>query len=69
MLPRADPEILKKGALCALDTERPPWLADEKNLGFSWSKNAKITLESISFWRNFSFSISTFSPYIMKACQ
>ena len=36
----AAPEILKRGgALC-----RPPWLADEENLDFRWSKKAEIAL-------------------------
>ena len=38
----ADPEILKRyGALC-----RSQWLAEEKKLGFRWSKKAKIALET-----------------------
>ena len=57
----------KVDALC-----QHPWLADDKNFGFAfrWSKKAKITLETISFWRNIFFSISTFSPLlnIMTAC-
>ena len=65
MLPRADPEILKKGVLCV---DHHGW-PTKKNWGFSWSKNSKTTLETMRFWRNYSFSISTFSPYIMKACQ
>ena len=42
-----------------------------KILGFRWSKKAKITLETISFWQNISISIFKFSPflYTMKACQ
>ena len=28
-----------------------------KNLGFRWSKKAKITLKTISFWRNISIFI------------
>ena len=53
----AHPEILKKGgALC-----QPPWLTDEEMLGFRWSKKAKITLETISFWQNISISILKFS--------
>ena len=40
-------------------------------LGFRWSKKAKTTLETISFWQNISISIFKFSPflYTMKACQ
>ena len=43
----------------------------KKILGFRWSKKAKITLETISFWQNISISIFKFSPflYTMKACQ
>ena len=58
-----DPQILKRGgALC-----RPK----KKILRFRWSKKAKITLETISFWQNISISIFKFSPflYAMKACQ
>ena len=62
-----DQNILKSdGALC-----RPPWLADKEKLGFRWSKNAKITLETISFWQIISTSIFKFSAflYTMKVCQ
>ena len=43
----------------------------KKILGFRWSKKAKTTLETISFWQNISVSIFKFSPflYAMKACQ
>ena len=43
----------------------------KKMLGFRWSKMAKITLETISFWQNISMSIFKVSPflYIMKACR
>ena len=43
----------------------------KKTLGFRWSKKAKITLETISFWRNISISIFKFSSflYTMKAYQ
>ena len=43
----------------------------KKILGFRWSKKAKITLETISFWQNISISILKFCPflYTMKACQ
>ena len=46
------------------------WLT-KKILGFRWSKKAKITFETISFWQNISISIFKFSPYLytMKACQ
>ena len=46
------------------------WLA-KKMLGFRWSKKAKITLETLRFWRNISISIFKFSLflYTMKACQ
>ena len=33
------------------------------NLGFRWSKKAKITLETISFWQNISISFFQFSPF------
>ena len=41
----------------------------KKILGFRWSKMAKITLETINFWRNIYISIFKFSPFwhIMKA--
>ena len=43
----------------------------KKILGFRWSKKAKITLKTISFWQNISISLFKFSPflYAMKACQ
>ena len=43
----------------------------KKILGSRWSKKAKITLETISFSQNISFSIFKFSPflYTMKAFQ
>ena len=41
------------------------WLAGEKNLDFRWSKKAKITLETISFWQNVSISILKFSPFLL----
>ena len=43
----------------------------KKILDFRWSKKAKITLETISFWQNISISIFKFSPflYTTKACQ
>ena len=52
----ADLEILKKGgALC-----RPPWLADEKKLGFRWSKKVKITLKLYVFGKIFLSAFSSF---------
>ena len=52
-----DPEILKrKGALC-----RPPWLAAKEILGFRWSKQAKITLETNFFGKTF---LSLFSNFL-----
>ena len=33
-------------------------------LGFRWSKKAKITLETISFWQNISISIFKFSSFL-----
>ena len=43
----------------------------KKILGFRWSKKAKITLETISFWQSISISIFKFSPflYTMKTCR
>ena len=43
----------------------------KKILGFRWPKNAKITLETISFWQNISISIFKFSLFLcaIKACQ
>ena len=63
----AELEILKWGALCVGHHGWPT----KKMLGLRWSKKAKITLETISFWENVSISIFKFSPflYIMKACQ
>ena len=43
----------------------------KKILGLRWSKKAKITLETISFWWNISISIFKFFPvfiYAIKAC-
>ena len=34
----------------------------KKILGFKWSKKAKITLETLSFWQNISISVFKFSP-------
>ena len=36
----------------------------KKVLDFRWSKNAKITLKTISFWRNISISVFRFSPVL-----
>ena len=44
---------------------RPPCLADEENVGFRWSKKAKIKLENISIII-FKFSIFL---YASKACR
>ena len=43
----------------------------KKISGFRWSKNAKITLETISFCQNIFFSIFKVSRflYAMKTCQ
>ena len=35
-----------------------------KFLGFRWSKEAKITLETIIFWQDISISIFKFSPFL-----
>ena len=51
----ADPEILKRGSA---------QIRKKKILGFRWSKEAKITLETISFRRNISISIFKFSPFL-----
>ena len=46
------------------------WLM-KKILGFRWSKKAKLTIETKSFWQNISISIFKFSLflYAIKACQ
>ena len=46
------------------------WLT-KKILGFTLSKKAKITLETISFGQNIYISVFKFFPflYTMKACQ
>ena len=36
----------------------------DKILGFRWSKNTKITLETINTWRNISISIFKYSPFL-----
>ena len=66
-LPGADPEIWKGVALSVGNHGWPT----KKTLGFRWSKKAKITWETISFWHNIYIKISKFSPfwYTMKACQ
>ena len=61
---RAVQQILKKGALC-----KPPGWPTNKFLGFRWSKQAKITLETINFWKNISFSIFKFSPFLYSVFQ
>ena len=45
----ANPEILKRREAPCL----PPWLADEENLGFRWSKKTKITLQTKSLAKHF----------------
>ena len=42
----ADPEIFKKGG----EGERS--MSATMVLGFRWSKKAKVTFETISFWQN-----------------
>ena len=54
--PRVVQQILKKGALC-----KPPGWPTNKFLGFRWSKQAKITLETINFWKIF---LSVFSNFL-----
>ena len=39
------------------------WPTD-KILGFRWSKNTKITLETINTWGNASIIISKYSPFL-----
>ena len=51
---------LEKGALYV---GHHGWPA-EKVLGFRWSKKAKITYETISFWQNISISIFKFAPFL-----
>ena len=43
----------------------------KKNLSFRWSKKAKITLETKSFWRNIFIKTFKFSPFLYKtkACR
>ena len=36
----------------------------KKILGFRWSKKAKITLKTTSFWQNIFISIFKFSPFL-----
>ena len=62
-----DLEILRGGGtLC----DHHGW-PTKKTLGLRWSKKAKTTLETISFWQNISIGIFKFSPflYTMKAWQ
>ena len=42
-----------------------------KILDFRWSKKAKLTLETITFWQNISTSFFKFSPflYTLNACR
>ena len=61
-IPGADPEILKKLELYIGYHGGPK----KKILGFRWSKKTKITLQIISFWRNISFSIFKFYPFLYK---
>ena len=55
----------KERALCVGHHSWPT----KKILGFRWSKNANV--RNYSFWRNISFSIFKFCPFlnIMKACR
>ena len=75
----ADPKILEReggkgrggeGGGRALYVGHRGWPM-KKILGFRWSKNAKIMLETRAFGETFLFSIFKFSPflYIMKACR
>ena len=38
----------------------------KKILGFRWSKETKITLETISFWQDISISICKSSPFLLR---
>ena len=64
--------ILKRGALYV---GHHGWLT-KKILGLRWFEKVKITLGTISFWRNISIGIFRFSPVFiynkslpMKSCQ
>ena len=62
--PGADSEILKGGRRWgALYVGHHGW-PTKKILGFRWFKKAKITLETIVFWRNIYNSIFKFSPFL-----
>ena len=58
--------VMHKGVLYV---EHHVW-QKKKILSFRWSIKVKITLETINFWQNISFSIFKFFllSYIMKAC-
>ena len=60
VLSGAVPDIFKKGALYIGHHGWPT----KKILGFRWSEEAEITLETISFWQDISISISKFSPFL-----
>ena len=64
--PGADPEILVRSVLSSRGTlyVGHHYWKKKKILGLRWSKNIKITLETISFWQNISFSIFNFSIFI-----
>ena len=52
----------RKGAV--LCVEHHGWPISRKTLGFRWSKKAKITLKTISYWQNISINIFKFSPFL-----
>ena len=54
---------LQKSYECGVHHKICGW-PTKKVLCFRWSKNAKITLESISFWRNISISIFKLSLFL-----
>ena len=56
----ANPEIFKRGE--ALYAGHRGWPV-MNILGFRWSKKTEETLETISFWRNISISISDFLQF------
>ena len=64
--PGTDPEILGRSMFFSRGTlyVGHHYWKKKKMLGFRWSKKVKITLETISFWRNISFSIFNLSIFI-----
>ena len=64
---RADPKILKRKE-CYISAIM---VGRQRISGLRWSKKAKITSETISFWWNISISILKFSPFFIynKSCR